>query len=70
MVNNTEGAGMGTSGLVGQIMAFETMGFTFNVLWAVLAIHIIGPAIISLAFAIVLQKIGWIKRGDMTIYYE
>lgn len=70
MVNNTEGAGMGTSGLVGQIMAFETMGFTFNVLWAVLIIHILGPAIISLVFALILQKIGWIKRGDMTIHYE
>lgn len=70
MVNNTEGAGMGTSGLVGQIMAFETMGFTMSVFWAVLTVHIIAPAIISLVFANILKSIGWIKQGDMKIYYE
>ena len=70
MTNNTEGAGMGTSGLVGQIMAFETMGFTFDVLWAILALHIVAPAIICLFLAKVLEAIGWIKRGDMRIYYE
>lgn len=70
MVNNTEGAGMGTSGLVGQIMAFETMGFTMSVFWAVLMIHVIAPAIISLIFANILKSIGWIKQGDMKIYYE
>src|SRR5699024_4880930 len=30
MTNNTAGAGMGTSGFVGQIMMLETMGFTIN----------------------------------------
>ena len=70
MTNNTAGAGMGTSGLVGQIMAFETMGFTWDVLWQVLVIHIIGPAFVALVTYLWLRKIGWIKRGDMTIYYE
>lgn len=70
MTNNTAGAGMGTSGLVGQIMAFETMGFTMNVFWMVVSVHIIGPAIISVIFAIILRKIGWIKQGDMKIQYE
>lgn len=70
MTNNTAGAGMGTSGLVGQLMAFETMGFTATVFWSVLFVHIIGPAIISLLIAIILRKIGWIKQGDMTIQYE
>lgn len=69
MTNNTAGAGMGTSGLVGQIMAFESMGFSLNVFWAVLILHIIGPAIISLIVAAVLRKKGWIKSGDMTIHY-
>src|SRR5699024_3311214 len=31
ITNNTAGAGMGTSGFVGQIMMLETMGFTVNV---------------------------------------
>lgn len=70
MTNNTEGAGMGTSGLVGQIMAFETMGFTLDVFWAVLSLHIIAPAIISLLFAKILASLGWIKPGDMKIHYE
>src|SRR5690625_1245019 len=69
MVNNTAGAGMGTSGLVGQIMAFESMGFTMSVFWMVFFIHIIAPAIISLLVAMILRKIGWIKPGDMTIHY-
>src|SRR5690625_3920736 len=70
MTNNTAGAGMGTSGLVGQIMAFETMGFTMNVFWMVVSVHIIGPALISIILALLLRKIGWIKHGDMTITYE
>lgn len=70
MINNTAGAGMGTSGLVGQIMAFETLGFTFSTLWQVLALHIIGPAIISFIIAFYFKKKGWIKQGDMKIVYE
>lgn len=70
MTNNTAGAGMGTSGLVGQIMAFEAMGFSMNVFWSVLLLHIIAPAIISIVFTVILRKIGWIKPGDMKISYE
>lgn len=70
MTNNTAGAGMGTSGLVGQIMAFESMGFTVGVFWSVLLIHIVLPAIISLIFSEWFRKIGWIKHGDMKIKYE
>src|SRR5699024_6955978 len=70
MTNNTAGAGMGTSGLVGQIMAFETMGFSMEVFWMVLIIHVIAPAIISIVFAVILRKLGWIKQGDMKIHYE
>src|SRR5699024_7668332 len=51
MINNTAGAGMGTSGLVGQIMAFETMGFTMSVFWMVLIVHVLGPALISLSLS-------------------
>lgn len=69
MANNTEGAGMGTSGLVGQIMAFETMGFTSGVLISVLLLHFIAPAIISVGVASLFRKWKWIQPGDMTIYY-
>lgn len=70
MTNNTAGAGMGTSGLVGQIMAFETMGFSMPTFWAVLLIHIVAPAIISVLLTMFLKNKGWIKAGDMKIHYE
>ncbi|MGM8211364.1 PTS transporter subunit IIC [Virgibacillus sp. W0430] len=70
MTNNTAGAGMGTSGFVGQIMTFESMGFTMHVFWAVLLLHIVAPAVISLAFSEWFRKKGWINRGDMKITYE
>jgi uncharacterized membrane protein len=68
MTNNTAGAGMGTSGFVGQIMAFETMGFTSSVLWSVLLLHIVAPAIISVLITLLFKKWHWIKPGDMKIY--
>lgn len=70
MTNNTAGAGMGTSGLVGQIMAFETMGFSSGVFWSVMILHIVAPAIISLVITIMFRNLGWIKPGDMKIHYE
>lgn len=70
LVNNDLGAGMGTSGFVGQIMTFESMGFTWEVLWSILFLHIIGPAVISLVIAEWFRKRGWIKPGDMKIEYE
>ncbi|PAV30555.1 PTS sugar transporter subunit IIC [Virgibacillus profundi] len=70
LTNNASGAGMGTSGLVGQIMTFESMGFSMNVFWSILILHFIAPAVISLAFAEWFRKKGWIKPGDMKISYE
>ncbi|WP_163971494.1 PTS transporter subunit IIC [Oceanobacillus halotolerans] len=70
MTNNALGAGMGTSGLVGQIMTFEAMGFSRSVLWAILSLHIVGPALISYFLATWFRKMNWIKLGDMKITYE
>ncbi|MEQ6388731.1 PTS sugar transporter subunit IIC [Bacillaceae bacterium S4-13-58] len=67
METNAAGAGMGTSGLVGQIMTFQVMGFSWSVFWTVLSLHIIAPAVISLLLSEWLRKIGWIKLGDMKI---
>lgn len=68
--NNAAGAGMGTSGLVGQIMTFTTMGFGADILFKVLLLHIIGPAVISLLLSEYMRKKGWIKPGDMLIQTE
>lgn len=70
LTNNASGAGMGTSGLVGQIMTFESMGFSMSVFWSVLILHFIAPAIISLGTAEWFRKKGWIRPGDMKINYE
>lgn len=67
LVNNPAGAGMGTSGFVGQIMTFTEMGFSWNLGLVVLMLHFLGPALISLLISEWLRKKGLIKFGDMTI---
>ncbi|RKD25853.1 PTS sugar transporter subunit IIC [Ammoniphilus oxalaticus] len=68
--NNAAGAGMGTSGFVGQIMTFETMGFTSDVLIAILGLHFIAPALISWVIMAYFKKRGWVKHEDLVIQYE
>ncbi len=70
MTNNQAGAGMGTSGLVGQFMAFETMGFSLNTFVLVLIFHIIVPATISLLLFFYMSRKGWIRKGDLLLRYE
>lgn len=67
MENNAAGAGMGTSGFVGQIMTLTTMGFGGDVWTKILLLHIIGPAVITLVLSEYMRKRGWIKPGDMLI---
>ena len=65
MTNNAAGAGMGTSGLVGQFNAVAEMGASS--LPAIAAVHFLLPALLSLAFAFPLRRCGWIKDGDMKL---
>jgi uncharacterized membrane protein len=70
MTNTSLGAGMGTSGLVGQFGAFDAMGpvFGFNkTLFLVLLMHIALPAVMTLLFDFIMRKISWVKSGDMTL---
>ncbi len=67
MTNNPAGAGMGTSGLVGQINTFADMGFSVPVLINILLLHFILPAILTYVFYIILKKLGKIKDGDLTL---
>ncbi|KIL46370.1 PTS transporter subunit IIC [Jeotgalibacillus campisalis] len=68
MENNAPGAGMGTSGFVGQIMTFQTMGFTTEVMIQVILLHFIGPIVIALLLSQYMRKIGLIKEGQMKIH--
>ncbi|MBB6448113.1 hypothetical protein HNR44_000062 [Geomicrobium halophilum] len=67
MSSNAEGAGMGTSGFVGQIMTLTTMGFTTQVLLLILVFHIVLPGILSYVIAEALRKMGRIHDDDMTV---
>ena len=67
MENNAAGAGMGTSGFVGQIMTFKTMGFSWDITMKILLLHFVGPAFISLLLSEYMRKLGWIKPNQMTI---
>ncbi|WP_394218039.1 PTS transporter subunit IIC [Halobacillus trueperi] len=68
--NNAAGSGMGTSGFVGQIMTFESMGFSWEIFWIIISFHFIGPALISYLVALWFRKKGWIQPGDMIIQYD
>ena len=64
MENIPAGAGMGTSGLVGQISTVEAMGALPEVFLYIGLLHFVLPAVLTLVFAAVLRRIGWIKQGD------
>jgi uncharacterized membrane protein len=65
MRNTSVGAGMGTSGLVGQFATIEAMGASSLTL--ILILHIIAPAILTLLISEFMRKNGWIKYGDMQL---
>ncbi len=80
MKNTATGAGMGTSGLVGQFGALEAMATgsgTYELmgmemgLWPFLGIlvaaHIILPGFLTYLFDLSFRKIGWVKDGMMTL---
>lgn len=67
MSNIAVGAGMGTSGFVGQITTLNEMGFTISTLTSILILHFILPAVISYLVYLFLFKQGKIKDGDLKL---
>lgn len=70
MTSNATGSGMGTAGLVGQIMTWQTMIQTEPaglVLIKILLIQILLPAAVTLAISEFMRKKQWIKFGDMQL---
>ena len=70
MANNASGAGMGTSGLVGQFMTWETMSGTETpivLLIKILLLHFILPGLIAWIVSYILRKKNIIKDGDMKL---
>ncbi len=71
MTNTPMGAGMGTSGLVGQFNAYDAMSSStpfWIFLLELVVMHFILPACLTLAFDGIFRKLGWVKKGDMKIY--
>lgn len=70
MTNNAAGSGMGTAGLVGQIMTYQTMvgaeGATM-VLIKIALMHFILPAILVILISEFMRKKGYIQFGDMKL---
>ena len=67
MTNTASGAGMGTSGLVGQFGAFAAMGGGAEVWFQVILMHFVLPAVLTLLFDWFLRRLGWVKDGYMKL---
>ena len=70
MTNNATGSGMGTAGLVGQIMTWQTMvpaEGAVLVMVKIIVIHFLLPGLLFLFFCNCMRKLNWIKNGDMKL---
>lgn len=71
MTSNAVGSGMGTSGFVGVISAFQVMvtsgSSTVTVLAEIIVMYFLAPAAISLVISELMRKAGLIKFGDMKL---
>lgn len=61
------GAGMGTSGLVGFIQAFEKMGYTAGNFFLLLGVLILLPAVAVFAVDAIFRACGLIEKGDLSL---
>ena len=60
-------AGMGTCGLVGPLGVLQKMEFSATAWIGVVVVCIVVPAVLSLLFAEILRKMGWIKENDLKL---
>ncbi len=70
MTNTPSGAGMGTSGLVGQFGAFSAMSESFgsrDTIIMIVVMHFIAPAVLSLLFHFIFKKLGIVKDSYLSL---
>ncbi len=66
--NIPTGAGMGTSGLVGQFGIYAAMPNGGLFMWVgIVMVCFVLPAILTYIFAKILRKMNWIKEGDLKL---
>lgn len=73
MTCDASGAGMGTSGLVGQLVTYSSMvssGVSPVVtIFEILVMHVIAPAVLTLVISEGMRKLNIIKFGDLKLEY-
>lgn len=67
MKNAAAGAGMGTSGFVGQIMTIKTMGSSLTTWMQIGLFHFLLPGVISYIVYIMMSRANIIKAGEQKI---
>ncbi len=67
MQTDPSGAGMGTSGFVGQIGTIAAMGYTKEAMIAILVLQIVSPIILVWIIDVIFRKLGIIKIGDLKL---
>lgn len=70
MTNNATGSGMGTAGLVGQLMTWQVMTQTeasMLVFIKIVVIQIFLPALLTFVISEFMRKKNWIHYGDMKL---
>lgn len=68
---NATGAGMGTSGLIGPIMTYQTMTGagtkSIVVLIEIAVLYFLAPALLTLAVSVPMRRAKWIRSGDLKL---
>ena len=71
MMCGSTGAGMGTSGLVGPIITFQTMSEAGKnstvIIIEIIVMYFVAPALLSLAIAEPMRRKGLIKQNDLLL---
>ncbi len=71
MVSNPVGSGMGSAGLVGQFMSYDSMVAAGTepviALLEIMIMHFVLPAVLCLGIAEAMRKLRLIKQGDMKL---
>jgi uncharacterized membrane protein len=60
-------AGMGTCGMVGPIGILSTMEHSAMMWLGILVLCLVAPALLSLLFSLVMEKLGWYTKEDLRL---
>lgn len=70
MESNAVGSGMGSAGLVGQIMTWQVMSASVpagRLAVTIALFHVVAPALLTLIISELMRRRGWINDGDMAL---